>query len=159
MIRSLAVAAVLTAIAVSGCDTAAAEQEKANAAQKQANEKIAEAAKEADGKMKTAQADADKKIADAQATFARMREDYRHGTVLKLADLDKKIADLTAKAKTETGKSKTDLEASLKLIVPSREAFVTDYKSIETDSASTWDATKARLDKEWTTLKASVDKA
>jgi regulator of protease activity HflC (stomatin/prohibitin superfamily) len=157
--RALVVGAVVFAFAAVGCDNAAAEQNKANAAQKQADEKIAEASKEADVKMKSAQAEADKKIADAQAGFTKLREDFRHSTVLNLADLDKKIADLTAKATTETGKSKTDLDAKLKLIVPSRDAFVADYKSIETASATTWDATKARLDKEWTELKSSVDKA
>jgi hypothetical protein len=40
-----------------------------------------------------------------------------------------------------------------------REAFVNDYKSIETASADTWDATKARLDKQWTELKNMVDRA
>jgi hypothetical protein len=157
--RALVVGAVLFAFAAAGCDGAAAEQNKANAAQKQADEKIAAASKEADVKMKSAQAEADKKIADAQAAFTKLREDYRHSTVLNLADLDKKIADLTSKAATETGKSKNELDAKLKLIGPSRDAFVADYKSIETASATTWDTTKARLDKEWTELKASVDKA
>ncbi len=40
-----------------------------------------------------------------------------------------------------------------------REAFTTDWKTIETASATTWDSTKTRLDKAWTDLKALVDRA
>jgi hypothetical protein len=36
---------------------------------------------------------------------------------------------------------------------------VNDYKTIEVASAATWDATKARLEKEWTDLKNMVEKA
>ncbi len=38
-----------------------------------------------------------------------------------------------------------------------REAFANDWKTIETASATTWDSTKTRLDKEWSELKAMVD--
>jgi regulator of protease activity HflC (stomatin/prohibitin superfamily) len=157
--RLLGAAFVLSAVVVAGCDNAADEQNKATAAKQEADQKIAAASKEADDKAKAAVSDADKKIAEAQAGFTKLREDYRHTTVVNLADLDKKIADLTAKARTATGKTKTDLDASLKAIGPSREAFTKDYQAIETASTTNWDATKARLDKEWTELKALVDKA
>lgn len=151
--RAVALAALL--LAVGGCNNAADEQAKANAAQAKANVKIDEAGRDA----KAAQADADRAIAEARAGFTKMREDYRHETMVNLADLDKKIADLSAKAKTSTGKAKADLDASMKLIVVSRDAYLADYRSIETASATTWDETKARLEKERTDLKALVDKA
>ena len=34
-----------------------------------------------------------------------------------------------------------------------------DFQRIGTVNAMTWDATRARLDKEWSDLKAAVDKA
>jgi hypothetical protein len=159
MIRAITVAIIASAVAVSACDNAAAEQNKATAAQTKANEKIAAAGQEADIKIKAAQADADKKIAAAQADFAKLREDFRHTTTKDLVDLDKKIADLTAKSKTATGKAKADLDANLRGIASSREAFAIDFRSIEVASAVTWDATKARLEKQWKELTAQVDKA
>jgi hypothetical protein len=139
----------------SGCNKAADEQQKAVNAQTQANDKIVQANQDA----VNAQAEADKKIAEAQANFLKMREDYRHETTTNLVDLDKKIADLEAKEKTSTGKKKADLDAQLTQIRARREAFANDWKSIETASASTWDATKNRLDKEWSDLKNLVERA
>jgi predicted double-glycine peptidase len=149
----------LVLVLASGCNKAADEQQKATNAQVEANQKIVDANQEADQKANKAQAEADQKIADAQATFLKMREDYRHDTTNKLVDLDHKIADLEAKAKTATGKTKLDLDAQLTRIRAQRAAFSDDWKQIETASAATWDATKTRLDKEWTDLKAAVDRA
>jgi hypothetical protein len=143
----------------SGCDKAADEQQKAVNAQTTANDKIIQANQEADQKANSAQADADKKIAAAQAAFLKMREDYRHDTTTKLVDLDQKITDLGAKEKTATGKKKADLDSQLAAIRTQRDAFANDWKSIETADATTWDSTKNRLDKEWTDLKAMVDRA
>ena len=162
MIRSSIVVCGLGALVLalgSGCNKAADEQEKATNAQTKANEKIIEANQEADKKANEAQADADKKIAEAQASFLKMREDYRHETTEKLVDLDKKVADLEAKSKTSTGKKKADLDVQLAQIRTQREAFANDWKTIETASATTWDSTKNRLEKEWNDLKALVDRA
>ena len=162
MIRSSIVACCLCSLALTlsvGCDKAADQQEKATNAQLEANDKIVKANQEADEKANKAQADADKKIAEAQATFLKLREDYRHDTTEKLVDLDKKIADVEAKAKTATGKKKAELDVQLGQIRTQREAFATEWKSIETASATTWDDTKNRLDKSWTDLKSLVDKA
>src|SRR6188768_865391 len=162
MIRSSIVACSFAALLIAlgaGCNKAADEQEKANQAQAKANEKIVEANQEANKKANEAQAEADKKIAEAQATFLKLREDYRHDTTQKLVDLDHKIADLEAKAKTSVGKKKTELDTQLAQIRSQREAFANDWKTIETASATTWDSTKNRLDKEWNDLKALVDRA
>ncbi len=50
-------------------------------------------------------------------------------------------------------------DAQLTQIRAQRESFASDWKQIETASATTWDATKSRLDKEWTDLKTAVDRA
>lgn len=146
-------------VALVGCNKAIDEKRNADEAQIDANEKIAEANREADQKINEAQAQADKKTAEAQANFLKLREDYRHDVTEKLVDLDHKIADLEAKARTATGKTKTDLEARLKEIHSERDEFVAEYKTIEVASASTWDSTKARLDKSWDELKKLVDRA
>ena len=141
-----------------GCNRAADEQRKADEARAEADKKIADTNQEAQQRINSAQADADQKVADANANFLKLRENYRHDVTQNLVDLDKKIADLEAKAKTATGKTKAQLEADLPGIRDQRDNFVRDYRTIETASASTWDNTKARLDKEWDELKKAVDR-
>lgn len=161
MIRSTTIfsAALLLAFAA-GCDkSGATDQEKANTAQAEANDKISAAKVEADKKINGAQAEADKKVAALQADFAKTVEDYRHSTQSNLDDLNKKIDTLDAKAQTLSGKAKTDLQTSVGEIRVKRDKFVADRKALETTTATAWDGTKIRLDKEWTELKAMVDKA
>ena len=149
----------LTLALGTGCNNASDEQHKANAAQAEADRKIAEANKEAVVKTTSAQLEADKKIAAAESDFGKRREDYRHKIQTDLVDLDKKVELLEAKAKTATGKTKTDLDFSLPQIRTRRTAFMMDMKSIDTATAVQWDDTKVRVDKVWTDLKALVDKA
>jgi hypothetical protein len=160
MIRSsILVTAVLSAVLAVGCDKAIDDQTKANAAQAEANGKIGAANKEADQKGQAAQSEADKKIADANANFMKLREDYRHKTTTNLVDLDHKVDLLEAKSRAATSATKPDLDANLKQIHTKRTAFDADYKTIESASATTWDDTKTRLDKELTELTTLVDKA
>ena len=149
----------LTLALAAGCNNASDEQQKANAAQAEADKKIAEANKEAVVKTTSAQLEADKKIAAAEGDFGKRREDYRHKLQTDLIDLDKKVELLEAKAKTATGKTKTDLDRSLPQIRTRRAGFALDVKSVDTATAIQWDDTKARVDKEWTDLKTLVDKA
>jgi flagellin-like hook-associated protein FlgL len=160
MLRKTILTSALLSLAIAaGCDKAADDQQKATAAQNEANDKIVAARVEADKKVVAAQSEADQKISEAQASFMKRREDYRHKTTANLVELDHKVDVLAAKSKTATGKAQTDLEANLRQIRASRADFGTDYNTLETESASTWDATQARLDKEWTALTALVDKA
>jgi flagellin-like hook-associated protein FlgL len=157
---SILATAVLAAVLAAGCDKAIDDQTKANNAQAEANDKIATATKEADQKILAAQAEADKKTADANASFMKLREDYRHQTTNNLVDLDHKVGVLEASSRSASAnKAKFDLDANLNQIHTKRAEFGADYKSIEAASAMTWDDTKTRLDKEWTELKALVDKA
>jgi len=157
--KTILTSAVLSLIVAAGCSRASDDQQKATAAQSEANDKIAAANTEADKKVVSAQNEADKKIGEAQASFMKRREDYRHQTTVNLVELDRKVDLLTAKSKTATGKAQSDLNANLVQIRASRAGFATDYNALESESAGTWDATQARLDKEWTALSALVDKA
>jgi chromosome segregation ATPase len=150
---------VLSFALVTGCDKSADEQQKANAAQAEADKKIAEASKEAMTKTTSAQVEADKKIAAAEGDFGKRREDYRHKLQSDLVDLDKKIDLLEANAKAATGKAKTDLGSNLVQLRARRTAFAADVASVESATAVQWDGTKARVDKDWSDLKAAVDKA
>lgn len=160
MTRSSIAATMVLSVALSvACNNAMDDQQKANTAQNEANDKIARAAKEAQQKSIQAQAEADKQIAEAKANFMRLREDYRHATTTNLVGLDHQVADLEAKGKQLTGKAATDFADKLRDIRNRRATFSTDYDAIEAASATTWDDTKARLDKAWAELKTIVDKA
>lgn len=155
-------AAVSSALCLSlgtGCDRAADDQAKANAAQGEANKKIAEAKNEANDKSNSAQAEADKKIAAAQGDFSKRREDFRHKLESDVIDIDKKIDLLEAKSKTATGKAKADLDANLAAIRARRSSLTSEVKGLETASASTWDDTKTRIEKQLSDLKSAVEKA
>jgi hypothetical protein len=159
MIRSPMLLTVLSLALTMACDNASDDKRKASGAQLEADDKIAAARREADDKIKSAQLEADKATAEARASFMKLREDYRHATTTNLVNLDHKVDDLQAKATLLTGKERVERDASLKLIRSSRESFGRDYQALENASVSTWDGTKSRLDKEWTELKALVDKA
>jgi hypothetical protein len=159
MTRQLLVGGFLTSfMLIGGCEKAADQQQKAVEAQNKANDKIVEASKEAQQKVNNAQAEADKKIADAQASFNTMREDYRHKVQAELIELDKKVADLEAKALKEKAKAKDELESRAKQIRAAKTTFEQHMQGLETATATTWDDAKAKLDKEWSELKAMADK-
>ena len=107
-----------------------------------------------------AQAAAQAKISSAQADFATTREDYRHGVQ---SDLDRPGSQgwttCDAKARTANGAVKTRLSATLPELRRQRAAFVRDLHAIDNETADTWDAAKARLEKELAELKDAVERA
>ncbi|MGD0674145.1 MAG: hypothetical protein ABSC94_01925 [Polyangiaceae bacterium] len=146
-------------VLMTACDNAATDEKKAAAAQTEANDKSGAATKEAEDKITGAQAEADQKMAAAQADFMKLRENFRHTTTTNLVELDQKVADLTASAGQFSGKKRVAFDANLKQIHASRETFESDYRLLQGTSGAAWDEVKARLEKEWTELKALVDKA
>jgi regulator of protease activity HflC (stomatin/prohibitin superfamily) len=149
----LALAAAPLAVA---CDKSGTDaQAEVNAAQNKANAQIAQANEQVTTTGALAQAEADKKIIAAQADFAKTREDYRHTVQSNLDDLSKRLADLDVKAKASTS---PDLRATVTALRAQENAFIVDYQSLASTSPEAWDATKARLDKEWSALKATADK-
>ena len=159
ILTCLALTLATAPLAVACDKTGTDAQTEVNKAQDKANAEIAKANNQVTTTAAKAQTEADKTIIAAQADFATTRENYRHTVQSNLDALDKKLADLDVKAKTATGTAKTDLRATVPALRAQRDAFVADYQSLGSASAVTWDATKARLDKEWTDLKAAVDKA
>ena len=151
-------ALILSLTLIPACDKGSDEQQKAVAAQAEADKKIAEANQKANTETTGAQLEADKKIAAAEGEFGKRREEYRHKFQTELIDLDKKIEVLEAKAKAATGKAKADLDARLASIHAARASLGSELKSVETTTAVEWDGVKARADKDWSELKAQVDK-
>jgi hypothetical protein len=154
-IAPLTFTAVLVAASI-GCEKpGATERQK----EEQANQQLAQARNEADKRTEGAQAAANRDINVARADFEKAREDYRHTRMVDLTELDKKIADLDMKAQKATGKAKVDVQESLAVIRTNRDAFVRDMQALDRTTPAAWDESKANLDREWTTLKDSVDKA
>jgi hypothetical protein len=157
MIRvSMVVTAVLCLMA---CNNGSDDEKRARSARAEANDRSGAALKEADEKIKSAQAQAEDTISAVRMDFKALREDFRHTTASDLIDLDDKVDGLTVQATQSSGKEKTERDAKLKQIHTSRDAFWTDCQSVESATESTWDATKARLEREWTELKALVARA
>lgn len=159
MFRSSFLASALLCMTLTtACGEDAADmQRSANAAQDVANTKIDDVTADADQDIRTAQAAADKTVAAEWADFRTLREDYRHTTKINLVELDKKVSDIEARALKENGAKKADLEAKLKVIHADRDTFMNDYKGLEDETASTWDATKARMDARWSDLASRVE--
>jgi hypothetical protein len=160
MIRSVtSVAAIVLGFGLVGCEKAADQQQKADAAREDAQKKVQDANQEATDKINAAREEETRKVAEAQANFLKIREDYRHSISEDLTKLDARIAELEAKAKTATGKTKTTLDTNLANVRSLRENVNTEYRSLEYSSALTWDKVKANVDKAHDDLKKAVDSA
>ena len=150
MNRSIATLAtiVVLGVAASACEKSGKEtQQEVDNAQATAQTEITNA------KIK-----AEEKTNEAERDFDKTRDEYRHDMQSNLASLDKKIADLDAKVAKNTGNKKVELANKVGTLRTERTSFAEDVKSLDTATAATWDATKARLDKEWSDIKSTSDK-
>ena len=152
MQRSIVFRTLLLAALFAGCEGAAERQHERTNAETLANEKIGAATDEA---ARAAVADGGGLL--ALAGFLRLREDYRHHTAEAMVELDRRVALLQA---TVAGpRAPPGLEARLQRIRTQRRRFDDDYLALESASASTWDASRAALDQEWSDLVSLVDAA
>jgi multidrug efflux pump subunit AcrA (membrane-fusion protein) len=149
-------ASVLMAIvAAAACDPPGqTEQQREESARAQA----AKARTEAEQAAARADDNANKNIGAARADFARTREDYLHAKRLDLVALDSTLVDLeaTREAHPPTDKNLTERENRLSVALSLRGEYVSHLRALETSSPSTWDASRAALDKEWDSLNAAV---
>lgn len=137
-------------------ETNAAAQKVATA-QAEANDKIVAAVAEADQKSRVAQNEVDAKVVAAKEAFLKVREEYRHDLETKLIELNRSVAELELKAGKAVGQTHVEMHARLKKIRAQRDIVAKSCKALETESATTWDETKARVDREWAELKALLD--
>ena len=156
MNRTIAPLTLVVALSASAfaCDKPGATEEQK---EMKANEQAAQSQNGTQQSDLNAQAQADKNIASAQTDFIKARENYRHAKWLDVADLDKRIMDLQARDLTATGKTRANLDSALPTIRAKREQFVHDMQALDTLQGSAWDEGKANLDKEWDSLRSSVD--
>jgi Flp pilus assembly protein TadB len=156
MIRYAGTFALAALLMSAACDKpGVTEQQKEQKAAQDNAEQQDRAARES----ASAQADMNSKVASAQADFERTREDYRHSRQTDLDEIDTKIAKLEAADRTETGKAKADLDAKLPQIRAQRAAIGADFRALQVTTATSWDDAKARVDKEWDSLKSAVGAA
>ncbi len=156
MIRYAGTIALSAALMAVACDKpGVTEQQKEQKAVQDNAEQQERAARES----ASAQADMNQKVASAQVDFERTREDYRHSRQTDLDEIDAKIAKLDAGERTATGKAKADLDAKLPQIHSQRAAINSDFRALLMTTPASWDDAKARVDKEWDSLKSAVDSA
>ena len=124
-----------------------------------AEKKVENAQEQGSTEITNAEVKEDKKVAAADSDFAKAREDYRHDMQTNLDGLDKKLADVDGKAQKATGNARSSLAAKSHSLHAQRDAFARDVDSLESVSAADWDATKERVDREWSALKNGTDKA
>jgi hypothetical protein len=146
-------AALMTTVA---CDKpgVAEQQKEQRAAQDNADQQNRAARESA-----SAQADMNDKVTSAQVDFEKNREEFRHSMQTNVDDIDARIAKLESKEASATGKAKADLDAKMPSIRAQRASFGSDFRAIQMTTATTWDDAKARVDKEWTSLKSAVSDA
>jgi hypothetical protein len=117
---------------------------------------VADASVGARDKLSAAETKTGNAIASAETDFATTRDDYRHKMQSNIDGLERKMAILDAKAKAGT---EADLRATLPALRTRRGTLLTDFHSLDHESAATWGAARARLEKEWIELKDAVEKA
>jgi biopolymer transport protein ExbB/TolQ len=139
-----------------GCEkVGATEQQKENTA---SQDNLAAQNRAAEESVK-AQAQMNDKVATAQGDFERARGDYRQLRQGDLDDVDAKIAGIDFRARQAASVTREHLEQSLAQVRLQRAAFAADVRAIDAVTASTWDDFKARVDDEYSSLKAALDKA
>lgn len=148
---------LLSALTIGCGDDATSMNDAAKKAQHDANTKITEVRVDADQQIREVQTEADKKIAAQAASFALLREDYRHAVTLKMVALDKTVADGHAKADKANGKQKADIETKLADVELHHAAFMKRFDALDAETALTWDATRVALDAQWADLQARAD--
>jgi hypothetical protein len=151
MVASSAASIALSALLFACEQPGHAEQQK----EMQATDQVANTSQQ----TQNAQAEANKEIVSARTDFAKTREDYLHEKRMDLLSLDQRVFDLETKAQTATGKARADLTAHLPGIRTERDEFARHMDALNNETAATWDASKANLDKEWDGLKSAVDNA
>lgn len=101
--------------------------------------------------------DATGKRALARDSFLLAQTEYMGTMQSKLAALDRSIAALDAKTQRAAGQKHVDQYARLKKARAQRQVLAGSIKALETERAEAWDASRARTDREWSTLKALLD--
>jgi hypothetical protein len=125
---------------------------------KETQEKVDNAQAQSQVEITNAEVKADEKVAEARNDFDKTREDFRHSMQSNLDALDKNLSDMDAKAMKATGTKKVELSNKATKLRAQRDVFAADVRAIGDTTAATWDATKARIDKEWSNIKSSSDK-
>lgn len=99
------------------------------------------------------------KATAAPSDVSQAREEYRRQKQADLAWLDKSIAEIEDKERSMPAVTKADYHNALTSLKAEREVFARDLGTAGAVVDSTWEASKARLDAQWTRVKAAAQKA
>lgn len=181
LLISISLAAPIALLAVAACDRSSAnEQNKAIAAQHEADDKIAKVQREADQKAAEAQKKADETAAKAQneankdtsqaqanandvirtanESILKARTDIREWAHKKLNSLDGDIDSSKTKAQTASAKEKQNFDRVLGDVEAKRMIIQNDVASLDTQAGAALDQFKTRLEKEIDAFQSSVSR-
>src|SRR4051812_26541837 len=144
----------------SGCEKSAQEQQnKAEQAQREANEKSAKAQNEAEQKAGQAQKEANDTVRNVHEDLLKDRNDFQVQAHKTVDDVDGRIDSLKVKSQKASAKARNDFEAAMSDVEQKRAAVGADLSRLESQTAQSFDGFKARVNKEIDDLKKSVDTA
>jgi len=156
--HSMLTATMFYALLMPACGRMTDHQERQGVSGPSAtNDQSAGVDSESSIKAKTAELETNQKSAQVQADFTKLRDEFRQKITTGLTDLDHRVELLERKARNSVGNAKNEVEMGLTQIRADRFTFTNDYKSLDSATSANWDATKARLDKEWLALSNLVD--
>jgi len=154
--HSILITTIFCALLTPTCDRTDHRERQSVSGPSATNDQSAGVDSEGSLKAKIAELES-QKSAQAQADFAKLRDEFRQKVTIGLTDLDHRVILLERKARSSVGNAKNEVETGLTQIRADRFTFTNDYKSIDSATSANWDATKARLDKEWLALSNLVD--
>lgn len=130
--------------------------QKAAEAQKKADEAAASARDEANKDTSKAQANANEVIRSANESILKTRNDLREWAQTKLNSLDGDIDSSKTKAQTASAKAKQNFDRALSDVEAKRQVVQNELVSLQTQAGGALDQLKTRLEKEMDALQSSV---
>jgi uncharacterized lipoprotein NlpE involved in copper resistance len=132
-------------------------QQKAQAAQREANEKIAQANAKAQEEASKSQLAANQDVRQANDETLKTRNDYQVETNKSVNQIDNKLDGLKVKAQTTQPKSKVRFEGAMPRVAAQRATVKEDLDSLPKQTAQSFAGYKIKTDKDISDLRKSVD--
>ena len=133
-------------------------QRKIDEARKEANKETTEALNEANQETAEAQKNANEKIRGANENVLEKKNDIKEWANKKLGEMDTRIDESKTKAQKATPTVKEKFERALEDVDAKRDTVRGRIASLEAQSASALDGVKERLDKDFSEFQTSVNR-
>ena len=132
-------------------------QQKASAAHLEANAKIAQANATVQGETSKAQQIANQDIRQANDATLKLRNDYQVEASKSVTQIDNKIDGLKVKSLSSRPKTQERFESMMPKVVAQRSTVNDDLANLPTQTAQSFATFKTKTDKDLTDLRKMVD--